>query len=44
MSAERADLLMAQRDMMVAVIMTFEQGKQIAGSCGETACGARFAC
>lgn len=43
MSAERADLLMAQRDMMVAVIMTFEQGKPLAGSRGEISYGASFA-
>ena len=34
---------MAQRDMMVAVIMTVEQGKQIAGSCGEITYGASLA-
>lgn len=28
--------------MMVAVIMTLEQGKQIAGSCGEITYGASF--
>lgn len=43
MSAECADLLMAWDDLMVAVIMTLEQGKPLAGSRGEITYGASFA-
>ena len=43
MSAEHADLLMAWDELMVAVIMTLEQGKPLAGSRGEITNCASFA-